>query len=248
MAGCAVSHGAFTGSATAADASGSWVLRAGTGPSGDIRIFGEHRMTLVIDGDQAGGQSGCNIYGGTVTFAGGAIRISAMSMTEMACADDRAMQSEAEYLAALGAVTRWARDGDQLVLTGEGTRLTYELVPPVPDAALVGTSWVLDSLVQGDAVSSVQGEATLVFAADGTVTGSTGCREFDGSYAVNDDQIDMTDLVVTDQGCPPGFEAQDQHVLQVLGARITASADGATLTLLADGGQGLVYHAAPGIQ
>src|SRR5688572_152033 len=160
-----ITHGGPTGPLVAVDASGSWVLRSGSGPNGQIRLVDDHRVTLTIHGDEVGGTSACNQYFGSIAFSGNAIRITGVGSTEMACEPD-VMETEAAFIAALMAVTRWGRDGDVLQLTGDGADLTFELLPPVPDQEIVGTSWVLESLIQGDAASSVQGEAFLMLAVD----------------------------------------------------------------------------------
>lgn len=245
LAAC-VTQGAETGPQVAADAAGSWVLASGTGPDGEIRIFDDHRITLTIQGGEVGGTSACNQYGGTIAFSGNAVRIGEIGGTEMACEPD-VMATESAYAAALMAVTRWGRDGDQLRFTGEGVDLRFELLPPVPDEEIVGTTWVLESLIQGEAASSVQGEAFLMLTADGKFSGMTGCREIRGSYVVNGDVIDFVDLAAVGD-CPPERQAQDRIVIEVLEGGFSATIDGASLTLSDNAGQGLVYHAAPGIE
>ena len=225
---------------------GSWVLTDGSGPDGPIQILDGHRITLVIDGTDAGGRAACNLYGGTLTVNGGAVRISALSMTEMAC-EERPWSAESAYLAAIGAVAAWERQGDRLTLTGPEVGLTYELLPPVPDEEITGTDWVLDSLIQGDAVSSTLGEATLRLAADGTFAGSTGCRELAGRYVINGDEIDFVALVA-DGDCRAELQEQDAFVIDVLQGGFSATVDGASLTLTDNAGQGLGYRAAPGIE
>jgi heat shock protein HslJ len=226
---------------------GSWILTRGTTPSGEIPVLDDHPITLTIDAEKVGGHAACNIYGGTVTIDGHAIQLSAMSMTEMACLDDKAMNAEAAYMSALAAVSTWARHDDELVLTGDGVQLTFGLRPPVPDAEIVGTSWVLDTLIQGDAASTVLGEATLSLAADGTFIGSTGCRELTGSYQISGEAIEFSDVTPTGS-CSDELQGQDASVLDVLGGRVNATVDGSTLTLLGNDRHGLGYHAAPGIE
>ena len=227
---------------------GTWVLIDGTGPDGPIQILADNRITLVIEGTDAGGRAACNLYGGTLTVNGGTVQISTLSMTEMACVEP-AMSAEAAYMAAIGAVAAWERQGDLLTLTGPEGQLTYELKPPVPDEEIVGTTWVLDSLIQGDAVSSVQGEAFLMLTADGALTGMTGCRELTGRYVIFGDEVRFTDLGAEGE-CRAELQAQDRMVIDVLEGGFTASVDGATLTLSAgrNEGLGLVYRAAPGIE
>jgi heat shock protein HslJ len=226
---------------------GSWILAKATTPTGEIPILDDHPITLVIDAEKVGGHAACNIYGGTVTVNGDAIRLAAMSMTEMACADDRAMNAEAAYMTALSAVTRWSREGDRLILSGDGLELTFALQPPVQDAKLIGTTWVLDTLMQGDTASTVLGEATLNLAADGTFIGSTGCRQLTGSYKVSGDSIDLSNVTSTGD-CKDELQGQDALVVDVLDGQVTAAIDGPILTLLAGDQEGLGFHAAPGVE
>ncbi len=229
-------------STAAADLTGAWVLRQGQGPDGEIQVPGDSRVTIMFDADkrELGGQA-CNHYGGTYELAGdGSIRLGAMSMTEMACAEPM-MTVEAAYHAALAAVRQVDRTGDRLTLTGEGTELVFELLPPVPDVALQGTRWTLDSLIQGDAVSSVQGEAWLVLRPDGTMTGSTGCRDLTGRYVVSGDQLAWTDLRA-DGECSAGLERQDRTVVEVLEQPIVAVEENQLRLTLPDG-TGLGYLA-----
>jgi heat shock protein HslJ len=105
-------------------------------------------------------------------------------MTEMACEEDR-MASEAAFLAALPRTTSVARNGDSLVLTGPELELRFALVAPVANANLIGTTWILDSLVSGEVASSTVGEhVTLALNGDGTISASTGCRDITGRYTI----------------------------------------------------------------
>jgi heat shock protein HslJ len=228
------------GGATSLD--GEWLLNAGTNQGAPVPIVAGSRITLKIDGTTAGGSAACNLYGGMIQVNGSTVRISALSMTEMACQEDL-MASEAAYLAALPGVTTAARSGDALVLSGPGVELRYTLIPPVADANLTGTTWILDSLISGDGVSSTIGErVTLVFAADGRLAASTGCRTVTGSYQVTDDAVqvmlDPYDLI----GCAGDLEQQDRQILDVLSGGFAVSIVGDGLTLTA-GDQGVGYRA-----
>lgn len=212
------------------DWDGAWVLTSGTHQGDPLGLLDSHPVTLVLDGDDVNGISACNHYGGTVTRSGDSITFEAMSMTEMACSPESAMALEAAYHAALADVTAARLDGDVLTLTGDGVELVFDRQPPVPTADLVGTTWQLDSLIQGDAVSSTMGTATLVLSDDGTVTGSTGCRTFRGTWDQEGTTLRFL-LATTRQACPDDTRAQDQQVLAVLDAQPESSIEGQSLTL-----------------
>jgi len=216
-----------------ADLDGSWTLVRGTHDGAAITPVPGSVVTLSIDGTDVGGTAACNQYGGTIERDGTSISIGALSMTEMACAEP-IMALESAYLAALPLVTAATRVGDALTLTGPGVELEYTLVPPEADAELVGTTWTLESLVSGDAVSSVMGDATLLLADDGTLSGSTGCRLFSAGYAVDGTTLVVDDLMVDMRACDETVAAQDDAVLAVLGADPTLSIDGSRLSLRAD--------------
>jgi heat shock protein HslJ len=250
LAGCARLSPGAGGSATpepsapvTPDVVGAWVLAHGTHDGAAIEVPDDWRVTLNFSDDGEVGGQACNHYGGTYDLDGSRIGFSAMSMTEMAC-EEPMMSVEAAYHAALAAITEVERDGDRLTLSGDTADLVFELVPPVPDAALQGTAWVLESLIQGDAVSSVQGEPTLTLNPDGTLVGSTGCRDFSGEYVVVGDEVEVTSLATTDQACAAELEAQDTFVLEVIEGGFTVSVEGNGLTLGKADSTGLDYRAA----
>jgi heat shock protein HslJ len=225
VAGCGGSGGPG-GTSAPGDYQGTWILVSGEVDGAPLPIAG--RVDLTIDQGSVGGTAACNHYGGEVAIRGDRFELrDGLAQTEMWCEPAELMETESAYLAALARVTTIARDGDQLTLSGDGVTLTFEVVPPIDPEALVGTTWVLDTLVTGEAASSVMGDpATLLLKDDGVFEGSTGCREFSGRYQATGDTITATDLVTNDNACPPDLEAQDAHVLEVLGDGFTTEIEG----------------------
>ncbi|MEX0626195.1 MAG: META domain-containing protein [Chloroflexota bacterium] len=230
-------------SGASASLDGEWQLQAGTNQGQPIPIVAGSRLTLNVDGTQVGGSAACNSYGGTIQINGGSIVISALSMTEMAC-QENLMASEAAYLAALPRVTDAARDGNSLVLSGPQVEVRFARVAELADVDLAGTTWILDSLISGDSVSSTVGEATLLLSGDGKISASTGCRDVTGRYTLSEGQVQVTLDPYDTIGCAAPLEAQDTHVLDVLSNGFVVSIDGDRLTLtLSVGGKGLGYRA-----
>ncbi|NEE00620.1 META domain-containing protein [Phytoactinopolyspora halotolerans] len=241
------------GSGSGADADdvaidGTWELVEGNGPGGPLEVVDGYPVTLTI-GDEVGGRSACNHYGAELTRDGASVSFGVSHMTEMACMPE-VMDLESAYFEALEDVRTAGLESDMLVLAGPSSELRFEAVPEVPVAQVVGTDWVLESLVDGvggDAtVSSVAGEPALLrLEEDGTFTGSTGCREMSGDYVVSNGQIAPVELTMDDRECPDELRDQDDHVVSVMEG-FQASVDGDTLTLVSQGGRGLVYRTSDG--
>lgn len=224
------------------DASASWQLASGTVDGAPLGLAPNAPVTLTVGGTEVSGRSACNWYTGRIVVDAGVLRIDQTSSTEMAC-EEPAMATEAEYLAALARVRRATRDGDRLTLLGPGVELSFDELAPPPVAEIVGTDWILESLLEGDVASSVGGDRmTLRLDADGTFKGGTGCRTFSGRWIIEDGGIRPTDLAMDQTDCAPPLVEQDQHVVTVLEG-FRASVDGQTLTLTGGGGDGLMYRA-----
>src|SRR5258705_10716086 len=82
-------------------------------------------------------------------------------------------------------------------------------------AALIG-SWKLTSFSRADVLTPAvtDTEAGLTFKDDGTVTGSSGCNGFGGSYTVEDDKITFSEITSTLMACDDPRMAQEDVVHQ----------------------------------
>lgn len=93
-------------------------------------------------------------------------------------------------------------------------------------APLDGTSWTLATV--GGAVAKPGG--LLTFEA-GSVSGSTGCNNFAGTYEQDGGSLTITLGPLTAKACP-GFEAQEQAVLDALPKTASFAQENGGLTLL----------------
>lgn len=221
---------------------GAWILIDSVIDGEPLELLTDYAVTMNIEGAELGGRAACNSYGGNVTIDGAQFRSADIFQTEMGC-EEPAMSLEFDYLSALARVDSWTRNGDVAQLTGEGVLLTFEIVPPPPTADLVETSWVLDTIIQGESASStINGadDATLALTADGTLTGSTGCRTFTGEFVETGGTITITNLTM-EGDCDASFVWQDNSVVSVIEGEVTVTIDGSHLTLMAAGGEGLRY-------
>jgi heat shock protein HslJ len=221
----------------------SWRLVAGDGPLGSIELVDGYLITITFEGNQLSGTAACNGYGGTYRLDGNTLVVSELSWTEMACERVEVMAAEQAYLAALLDVTEVTATGEELVLGSSATELVFAQQAEIPRAELLGSTWVLETLVQDETALSVSGDqATLQLNADGTFVGSTGCRALTGDYRVSGASVQFTSLQA-DGDCPPDLRAQDNLVVTVLGDGFGVEIDGSRLTLTSMGDEGLVYRA-----
>ncbi|MFC5382139.1 META domain-containing protein [Aquipuribacter nitratireducens] len=242
VSGCGGGAPAVSGAAPVEVTGTTWVLAEATVDGASIDVPEGSRVTLMIDGDQAGGTSACNRYGASWSADGGRVTVGMLSGTEMGC-EPNVMAAESTYLAALPQVTAAARDGESLRLTGDEVDLVFTSQEGVPVEALIGTTWRLDTLIDGDAAASPAGEvATLRLEEDGSLSGSTGCRQLSGSYVVNGDEVQFGTFAA-DGKCPDELTTQDSHVVEVLGDGFQAAVEGDRLTVTKASGIGLVYVA-----
>jgi heat shock protein HslJ len=112
-----------------------------------------------------------------------------------------------------------------------------------PDRPLVGTTWQVDSLIDGQTASSVPAgvTATLVFQPDGRVAIESGCNTGSAAYTIDGQTLSLSAIAVTKRACPGPAAGLEQAVLAVLGSsplRYTIEANALTVSA-GDRGLGL---------
>jgi heat shock protein HslJ len=200
------------------------------------------RIRIGFEDGRMSASAGCNTMGGSYRIDGGLLVLDGLAMTEMGCDPDRHAQDDwlATFLGARPAV-RLA--GNELALEGGGTiiRLLDREVAD-PDLPLSGTLWTVDSIITGDAVSSVPAGvvATLRFTGDGQVAIQTGCNQGGGRVTVENGTLRFSDLVMTEMACAGPAGAMEHAVLAVVQGAVPVSyeIEARSLTLMA-GANGL---------
>ena len=199
------------------------------------------QIRLSFADGQLGASAGCNTMGGGYRIEDGRLVFEGGGMTEMGCDDERHAQDDWLF-AFLGSQPDVAQDGDKLTLTSGATVIALQDAEfAEPDLPLAGTTWTVDSIISGDAVSSVPdgAVATLVFTEDGRVEVDNGCNVGGGTYEVTDDTLRVSELMTTLRACEAPAAQLESAVMGVLGAEeIEYAIDAGTLTLMA-GDQGL---------
>lgn len=194
------------------------------------------QIRLTFNGNQLGASVGCNSMGGTFALNGDRLMFQGGGMTEMGC--DPARHAQDDWLFGfIGSQPTIALDGNNLTLTSGGA--VIQLIDSEiaePNLPLTGTLWTVDSIISGDAVSSMpQGvTATIQIGADGSVDLQTGCNSGGGHVTVDGDQLHFSDLVTTKRGCAGAAGQVETMLLNLLRADpITFAIDAQTLTLQA---------------
>jgi heat shock protein HslJ len=192
------------------------------------------------------GSAGCNRYNGEYTSSGASITFSVnMAMTMMMC-EQAVMEQESAYINALGQVRTYSISGDQLSLKdADGTEV---LLFQAQSQDLAGTSWEAVNFYNGNqAIVGVITDTTLTaeFGMDGTLSGSSGCNNFSGSYTVDGQKIKIGPLASTMMACedPEGVMEQEAQYLAALQMAETYQVEGQVLELRRSDGTLLVlFH------
>lgn len=227
---------------TAGDPVGDWIATSAESGGVTVGLLPGWDVSMSIAGDEITGTAACNGYGGTVAIGDdGSFSVGEVAMTEMGCQPD-VQALEQAFAAALFEFDAYVVDGGTLTLSGGGHEWTFERLAPIDDTAIVGTTWVLDTYVSGDAATTMPGmdDATLTMNADGTFTGSTGCRDLAGEWIEAGGEIVFTSFGA-DGECPPELRELDNWVVTVLGDGFRPTVEGDRLTLTSAGGEGLSY-------
>jgi heat shock protein HslJ len=211
-------------------------------------------VTLTFEDGRLSTNAGCNTSSGPYTLDGGTLRSDGQwATTAMGCQPD--LEAQDQWLAGfLADGADLALLGDDLTLTGtDGGAVSMTLTSGSADpAALVGTTWMLNSIIEGETTSSVPAgveQPTLRIGEDGMAELFTGCNR-GGAAAGTTTTEERGDLLtfgpirLTKMACGEDTMALEATVLAVLESdpAMTLTADGLVLT--APDGTGLDFRAA----
>ncbi len=203
------------------------------------------RIRLNFSGTNLGASAGCNSIGGTYRIDGGRLVFEGGGMTEMGC--DQARHDQDDWLVAFLASKPTVRlNGNDLALESGSVVLTLRDRTVVePDANLVGPTWTLVSIIQGDAVSSVaQGQgATLKLNADSSFELFAGCNRGGGTWKAVGGGIRFSEIMLTKMACDGPASAIESAMLGVLEADSNSAVIKSTMLTLQAGANGLQFEA-----
>lgn len=221
---------------------GLWVLQAGTVDGEPLAVEADAAVTMDFGDRQVGGQSACNGYGAEFDVDGDQLSIMVTDGTDMGCREAVEALEDA-YLDALPRITSFDRQADdRLVLTGDGVELVFVTEPSVDVDALVGRTWELLALRNGESTQEAEGGGFIIFEENGTVTGSTGCQEYEGSWTQDGSDI-VFDSLSLDGQCDAGPDLRQQHaaVAGPMFTPLTVTVSDDELVLATRHGSAMVY-------
>ncbi len=224
---------------------GDWQVTSGIVNDEAVQLIDSAPITLTVDGSDLSGTAACNGYGATASFGDGRVTVGGTHSTEMACEPAESMQLEQLYLSSIGPSATYRVDGSTLTWQTPTATWVFTRVPPVPPSPLVGTTWVLNGVIDEFGAFTVAGieAAHIVFDADGTFAGSTGCRDVAGTWTVAD-AIVSTDDATIEGDCAGPLVDVDEVVVQVLEAGFNGHIEGDHLAARPRENLGLDYFAA----
>ncbi len=229
-------------------AGSSWVGREIFVSGAAVGVLADTPPRLEFGADGAlAGTTGCNSLFGTVRLTADAIAVDGLGMTEMGCPEPLASQ-EARVSAILQNADRWSLADDVLTIGAADGSGAIELVPPEPAVppGLASTTWVLDTVVEGDAASTPVRGTRVTLVVDpgaGGISGSTGCNDYGGEATIAPPEITVGSLNVTERACEPDVMAQERLVLSVLEGATAIEVEGDTLTVRKPDDAALVFSA-----
>jgi heat shock protein HslJ len=198
------------------------------------------------DDHRLGANAGCNHMGGDAEVAGDRLVVSDLATTEMGCDPDRHRQDE--WLAGfLTSRPHYRLDGPVLTLRNDSTELRLEDRETAdPDRPLRGTRWVVEGVVEGDAVSSVPAGAEAHLVIDGakdSFGGNAGCNQMGGTARPSERTVTFSDVITTKMACQDDRMRLESAVLAVLDGEVTWKIEADALRLDHPNGRGLILRA-----
>ena len=226
---------------TAADLAGrTFVSTTVTG----FELIDGTEIRISFEEDHLSASAGCNTVGGAYTVENDLLSVSEPSATLMAC-DPQLMSQDDQLIGFLTDDPAISLKDD--VLTLAGAEVTVEMRQESgadSGAPLVGTTWTLDSIVDGDAASNVPSGVeppTLEISDAGEASVFTGCNHGGASVAVGDTSLTFGPLRLTRMACGEDATAVEAAVTSVIDGKVDYSINGDVLTVSKDA-QALEYR------
>jgi heat shock protein HslJ len=189
-------------------------------------------------------RAGCNIMQGKVDTTNGTLTVTGgLATTDMGC--DAPRHAQDEFVAnVLVATPKWELTNGRLTIR-TGTTVLDMAAKDETKRDLKSTTWVLDTVVDGQTASSMPAGAppvTLVF--DGKkVTADTHCNGYWAEYTISGNKVTFTPGPSTQIACTPETMAGEKAVADTLQGEVTYETTADRLSFTNASGKGIQLHA-----
>lgn len=196
-------------------------------------------ITMTFKGADLGFQAGCNSMFATVRAGGDGLVVQGpIGGTEMGC-DAPRMDQDSWLARVLEGATITRQGGTVLVTKGTTVITLVDKASVTPNAALVGTTWLFDTEINGDTAASmpVGGEQLWLrlAGAPSTYTAFDGCRTGSGTVSLSGSTLTFGDGLWSAQPCQSptsGGPMVNQIALgSFLRGKVSVHLEGSRLTL-----------------
>lgn len=209
-----------------------WVLEQINGQA----VIADTLPTLAFNEDQkVTGNASCNNFFGNYSLDGNKLSFGPLGSTEMFCAlPDGLMDQESAYLAAIESTTGYRSEEGKLLLVDDSGNTILVFAPQ--DTSLEGASWNLTMYNDGlNVVSLVNNTEINAEFKDGSVSGSSGCNSYSGTFQQDGLNLTFGNLASTMMLCQEeGVMEQETAYLQAIAKVTHYIVEGNMLTLYVD--------------
>ncbi|MGE3588776.1 MAG: META domain-containing protein [Ilumatobacteraceae bacterium] len=213
-----------------------------TGSSG-FEIVAGTVIRLGFDDGNVSASAGCNQMGGAYTITDGRLHVESVSMTEMAC-EQPLMDQDSRLIEMLTSDPALTLGGDELTLTSDTASITFlDREVADPDRPLESTRWVVDTIIDGDAASSIpMGAVASITITDGRAGVEAGCNTGSATVEIGDGTITFGPLMLTRMACDEAKMSLERAVVATIDGQVVSfDIEAARLTITAgQRGLGLV--------
>ena len=193
------------------------------------------------------GLAGCRHFEGNYQAGDGEIQFPSIAMVELDCpgADDAYWSKEGRFTDALTWARHWRIvDGQLEIRTERGEILIFAPYTPTPEVTLDGTAWSLTAFTEDGTTTSLLADTQITLSfEDGQASGSAGCNSYFGPYTLEDGELHIGPVAITEMYCmsPEGVMEQETRFVDILTNVTLFERDADQLTLKTADGRGLVF-------
>ncbi|WP_405779086.1 META domain-containing protein [Streptomyces sp. NBC_00859] len=245
LAACGTENGS-AGSSTPAEpdvplTGAGWTVNSVS--SGDTLRKAPAGADIAFEKGRVNGSTGCNHFSAPATVKGDTLTVGAATSTLIGCPSKLQSYETALRKTLTGKLTVHLSGRNLTLRTAKGDSVKLTQKPAERAAPLAGTTWKVDSLVDGASMSTLPpgtaGKARLTFGKGGSVSGSLGCNRVSGMAKVTGSTVTFGPLTTTRMMCKAPVMTLERQLLKVLHGPVHYGIQHRVLTLKAHDGTGI---------